>query len=168
MRKAKRLLMACMVLAFTQYAMAQATFPENGVADVRQGHYAFTNATIVKDATTTLTNATMIIRDGRIISVGAGLKVPAGAVEVDCKGKYLYPSFIDLYADYGTTIAQRTAQGFTPGQQAQLASNQKGPYGWNQAIKSDVDAFRVFTVDEPKAKALRDLGFGGSEPCFRM
>ena len=39
-------------------SVAQITYPENGVADQRTGHYAFTNATIVKDAATTLTNAT--------------------------------------------------------------------------------------------------------------
>ena len=152
--------MICGMLVLAQAALAQATFPENGISDVRHGHYAFTNATVVKDAATTLNNATLVIRDGKIVSVGTGIKVPAGAVEVDCKGKYLYPSFIDLYADYGTTVAQRAATGFTPGQQAQLATNVKGPFGWNQAIKSDVDAFRVFTVDEAKAKTLRDLGFG--------
>lgn len=31
-------------------SIAQKTFPVNGVADVKDGCYAFTNATIVKDA----------------------------------------------------------------------------------------------------------------------
>lgn len=65
MKKAKSLLLACGVLLFTTLAMSQPTFPENGIADPRAGHYAFTNATIVKDANTTLTNATMIIKDGK-------------------------------------------------------------------------------------------------------
>ena len=150
---------ACFSMAMT--TSAQETFPENGVADPRHGHYAFTHATIVKDTATLLKDATMIIKDGKIIAVGIGLKIPAGAVEVDCKGKYIYPSFIDIYADYGNTIQQRTGGGgFNPGQQAQLATATKGPYGWNQALKSDADAYRVFAVDEPKAKTLRDLGFG--------
>ena len=142
--------------------LAQATFPENGVADPRHGHYALTNATIVKDANTTLTNATMIIKDGKIVATGTNLKVPAGAVEIDCKGKYIYPSFIDIYADYGVPAPQRPAGAgqFTPGQQPQLATATKGPYGWNQAIKSDVDAFKVFAVDDAKAKPLREAGFG--------
>jgi imidazolonepropionase-like amidohydrolase len=144
-------------------AKAQNTFPVNGVADPRTGHYAFTNATIVKDASTTLTNATMVIKDGKIVAVGTNLKPPAGAVVVDCSGKFIYPSFIDIYADYGTTVAQRQGGGgggFNPGQQAQLETATKGAYGWNQAIKTDVDAYRVFTADEAKAKTLRDQGFG--------
>ncbi|HKZ67355.1 MAG TPA: amidohydrolase family protein [Chitinophagaceae bacterium] len=139
---------------------AQSTFPENGIADPRHNHYAFTNASIIKDAATTLTNATLIIKDGKIVAVGTNLKVPAGAVEVDCKGKYIYPSFIDIYADYGTPVLQRVGGGFSPGQQPQLATATKGPYGWNQAIKSDAEAYKVFAVDNAKAKPLREAGFG--------
>ncbi len=162
MRKTRTRYLFCFVAAFfmaSGHAAAQTTFPENGVADSRHGHYAFTNATIVKDAANTLTNATLIIKDGRIVSVGTNIKVPPGAVEVDCKGKHIYPSFIDIYADYGTPTLQRVG-GFTPGQQPQLSTAAKGPYGWNQAIKSDAEAYKVFSVDDEKAKPLRDAGFG--------
>lgn len=147
-----------------QRAQSQVTFPENGVADPRHGYYAFTNATLVRDGITTVANATLVIKDGKIISAGPGIKVPAGAVEVDCKGKYIYPSFIDIYADYGTATQQRTSGGgpggFNPGQQPQLNTATKGAYGWNQAIKSDADAYKVFNVDDAKAKPLREAGFG--------
>lgn len=161
MRKLKRLAGAGLFLLLACVSFSQPTFPENGVADPRHGHYAFTNATIVKDATTTLTNASLVIKDGKIIAVGTGLKTPAGAVEVDCKGKYIYPSFIDLYADYGIAQPQRQGGGqFNFNQQPQLETAVKGAYGWNQAIKSDADAYRVFAVDDAKAKPLREAGFG--------
>lgn len=160
MRRAKSLLIACGFVLLAQYGRAQLTFPENGVADPRSGHYAFTNATIVKDANTTLTNATLVIKEGRITAVGTGIKVPAGAVEVDCKGKFLYPSFVDIYSDYGAPVQQPRTGGFNFSAPAQLNSATKGPYGWNQAIKTDVDAFKLFTVEEAKAKPLRELGFG--------
>jgi len=163
MRKWKSILMACSYVLLYEGIYGQATFPENGVADPRHGHYAFTNATIVKEGATTLNNATLVIKDGKIISVGTGLKVPAGAVEVDCKGKYIYPSFIDVYADYG--IPSRHAPTPTAGgggffAQAQIATATKGAYGWNQAIKSETDAFKMFAVDDAKAKTLRESGFG--------
>ncbi len=142
-------------------AFAQPTFPENGVADPRHGNYAFTNATIVKDPLNTLSNATMVIKDGRILAVGVGLPVPAGAVEVDCKGKYIYPSFIDIYTDYGTPQRQQQQGGnFNFFAQQQIESSVKGPFGWNQAIKSDVDAYKVFNVNDAVAKPLREAGFG--------
>ena len=168
MRKARTLILAGGVLLFTKMVMAQSTFPENGVADPRHGHYAFTHATIVKDATTTLNNATLIIKDGKIVSVGTNLQLPAGAVEVNCSGKYIYPSFIDIYADYGIALqAARTTGrgGFNAAQQPQLATATKGAYGWNQAIKSDADAYRIFSIDEAKAKALRESGF---DTCVRQ
>ncbi|MBC7827905.1 MAG: amidohydrolase family protein [Chitinophagaceae bacterium] len=153
------LLFISMICICPVNSVAQVTFPENGVADPRHGHYAFTNATIIKDEENTLKNAVLIIRDGKIIAAGNNLKVPAGAVEIDCTGKFIYPSFIDLYADYGTSTQQRQG-GFTPGQQSQLSTNTRGAYGWNQAIKSEADAYKVFAVDDTKAKALRDAGFG--------
>ena len=59
---------------------AQVTFPVNGVADPKVKSYAFTNATIIKDGQTTLTNATLVIRDGKIVAAGTGVTVPKDAV----------------------------------------------------------------------------------------
>ena len=161
MRKNRLWLAVAIAFAYTLPLAAQPTFPENGVVSPRHGHYAFTNATIVKDASNTITNGTLVIKDGKIVAVGANLKVPVGAVEVDCKGKFIYPSFIDIYADYGIPTPQRTGGGgFNFAQPAQLESATKGAYGWNQAIKSDVDAYKVFAVDDAKAKPLREAGFG--------
>ncbi|MBL0070161.1 MAG: amidohydrolase family protein [Chitinophagaceae bacterium] len=158
-----KLVFVLILLPTSLVVQAQVTFPENGVADPRHGHYAFTNATIVKDATTTLTNATLVIKDGKITAVGAGLKVPAGAVEIDCKGKYIYPSFIDIYTDYGTPQRQAgtgAGGGFNFNQAPQIETAVKGPFGWNQAIKSEVDVYKVFSVSDATAKPLREAGFG--------
>ena len=106
---------------------AQESFPVNDVADPRTGTYAFTNATIVKDAATTLTNATLLIKNGKIVAVGSAVKIPADAVVLDCSGKYIYPSFIDLYADYGVPTPTRQQGAFNFNAPAQLVSNQKDP-----------------------------------------
>ncbi|MEK7199382.1 MAG: amidohydrolase, partial [Bacteroidota bacterium] len=104
MRKIKLLFSG---LLFALLLQAQETFPVNGVADKREGSYAFTNATIIKDAQTTLTNATLIIREGKIVAVGVDLIIPKDAVVIDCKDKFIYPSFIDIYTDYGIPQPQR-------------------------------------------------------------
>ncbi|MDR0793557.1 MAG: amidohydrolase family protein [Chitinophagaceae bacterium] len=149
-------------LLFAAALQAQETFPVNGVADKRDVCYAFTNATIVKDGQTTLQNATLVIRDGKILAVGAsGITVPKDAIVVNCKDKYIYPSLIDIYTDYGVTTPQRDlTRGFNFNQPAQINSGTKGAYGWNQAVKPETDAYKTFTIDEAKAKPLRDLGFG--------
>lgn len=141
-------------------AQAQETFPENGVADHREKCYAFTHANIAKDGGAFLQNATMVIRNGKVIAVGASAGIPKDAVVIDCSGKFIYPSFIDAYTNYGMPVAEHAARTIGFGRVDQILSNQKGPFGWNQAIKADVDASSIFSVDEAKAKILRDAGFG--------
>ena len=164
MQKIKFLLSACLFLTGTiQLLNAQVTYPVNDVANPKEGSYAFINASIVKDAQTTLQNATLVIRQGKIEAVGNNISIPKDAVVIDCKGKYIYPAFIDIYSDYGIPAAatQQTAGGaggFFRTQQ--LTSNTKGAYGWNQAIKSETQAYKIFSADDTKAKALRDIGFG--------
>ncbi len=165
MQKLRPLLLLFAIMAGSiQLLEAQATFPANDVANPKDGYYAFTNASIVKDAQTTLQNATLIIRQGKIEAVGNNIAIPKEAVVIDCNGKYIYPAFIDIYSDYGIASAapQQTA-GFGGGgffRPQQLTSNTKGAYGWNQAIKAETEAYKIFTADDAKAKTLRDIGFG--------
>ncbi len=152
------LLFTCLFL-YVFSTTAQVTFPVNGVADERQDHVAFINATIVKDAQNTIQNGTLIIKEGRIVKVGSSIPAPANAVVIDCQGKFIYPSFIELYSNYGTpavTPAKREP-GFT---QSQFISNIKGAFDWNQAIHPETNASRLFTVNKEKAKDLRNSGFG--------
>ena len=151
------LLLLVLMLATVQ-TKAQATYPLNDVANPKEGCYAFINATIIKNLQTTLQNATMLIRQGKIERVGLAVTLPKDAMVVDCKGKYIYPSFIDLFSDYGTQPAQRA--GFNFGGPSQMLSNTKGAYGWNQAIRSEIDVAKNFMVNDAKAKELRGIGFG--------
>jgi len=161
MRPLHRLL-ALMLFSFSGLtAFAQPTFPENGIADPRTGYYAFTHATLVQHSNSTIQNATLVVRDGKIVVVGTGLPVPVGAVEIDCTNKFIYPSFVDLYADYGMPTQQNTGRGgFNFAQPAQLETATKGPFGWNQAIRPEVNAYASFSVNESQAKSLREAGFG--------
>lgn len=146
-------------LALTSLCHAQETFPRNGAYDERKGQYAFTNATIVVDSKTTISNGTMLIENGTIREVSRQVKIPAGAVVVDLKGKYIYPSLIDLDSDYGMPEVKREPR--AGGRQApQLESNKKGAFGWNQAIQPENDAGNLFSVDNKKAADLRKIGFG--------
>ncbi|UCJ05866.1 amidohydrolase family protein [Chitinophaga pendula] len=146
------------VLFASSDAMAQATFPVNGVSSPKEGCFAFTHATLIKDGANTVSNATLVIRDGRIVAAAAGAAIPKDAVVIDCAGKYIYPSFVDLYSDYGIPEVKKTFGGFNAA--PQYLSNTKGAYGWNQAIKSEVNAATLFSVDDAKARSLREAGFG--------
>ncbi len=159
MKKLQFLCVLSMLILNARQINAQVTYPINDVANYREGCYAFTNATIVTNAQTILQNATLVIRKGKIEAVGGKVIVPKNAVVVDCKGKYIYPSFIDIYSNYGTEPLQRSGGGGPRGQ-SQFVSNTKGAYGWNQAIRSENDVSKTFAVNDAKAKELRGIGFG--------
>ncbi len=154
------------LLLFSVTLQAQTGFPVNGaITPADKGAYAFTNATIVQHGSSTLTNATLVVRDGRITAVGKNVQVPKDALVIDATGKYLYPAFIDLYSDYGMPKAARGAAEPTSAadffrRQAQLESSVKGPFGWNQALRSEVEAVQLFSPDAAAAKNLREAGFG--------
>ena len=158
MLKLKFPLLVLVLLLSVTHLKAQVTYPVNDVASPKEGCYAFINATIVKDAQTTLPNATLVIRRGKIESIGTAVTIPGDAIVVNCKDKYIYPSFIDMYSDYGTQPAQRSFNGF--GGPSQMVSNTRGAYGWNQAIRSEIDVSKIFLVNEARAKELRGIGFG--------
>ena len=159
MKKLQFLSILFMLILTAWQVNAQVTYPVNDVANYREGCYAFTNATIVTNPQTILQNATLVIRKGKIEAVGSKVIVPKNAVVVDCKGKYIYPSFIDIYSNYGTEPSQRSGGG-GPSGQSQFTSNTKGAYGWNQAIRSENDVSKTFAVNDAKAKELRGIGFG--------
>ncbi|MFN5253676.1 MAG: amidohydrolase family protein [Chitinophagaceae bacterium] len=156
----KRIFLSLLLLLTGAAAFAQETFPVNGVRDVRSGTYAFTNATIIQNASTKIEKATLVIKHGKIVGVGVGVEIPKDAVVVDCNGKYIYPSFVDPLTDYGAGTPKRTNAGFNFGAPGQFLSNKPGAYNWNQAIKPEINTVEAFTLDEAVAASYRNNGFG--------
>lgn len=136
---------------------AQTGFPVNGVNDDKPEIYAFTQATIHVDAETTLENATLVIKQGKIVAAGSNISIPKGAVVKDMKGKHLYPSFIDLCTEYGIKNLHKKEG---PYQGPQMETDKKGAFGWNQAIKPETDGQELFAYDKDEAEKLRKAGFG--------
>jgi imidazolonepropionase-like amidohydrolase len=165
MRKNKFLFPAFFVSFVMLFAgmslFAQSTFPVNGLSNPQNNTYAFINATIVKDASQKITNATMVIRDKKIVAVGAQISIPGDAIVIDCKGKYIYPSFIDLYSDYGIAAPQQRNTGRrNPFSGYQFTSNTPGAFAWNQALKPEVNGADLFHADNEAAGTWRNAGFG--------
>ena len=131
------------------------TFPINGVDEPKSGLYAFTNATIYLDYKTKLEHATLIIKDGKVWHCGNAIEIPADAIVVDMMGKFIYPSFIDLYSNYGEQPISKK-----PSNNDEYISNKKGAFGWNEAIKPEVQGIENFVVDTKKADEYLKTGFG--------
>ncbi|MCK0132280.1 amidohydrolase family protein [Flavobacteriaceae bacterium F08102] len=137
---------------------AQDYFPNNsGVNDTYTNYTAFTNAHIVISPDQTIKKGTLLIKDGRIVEVGASVKLPNGTEVIDLDGKSIYPSFIDVYSDLGVTPP--SAGNFTRGGSQQLDTQRKGYY-WNEHIRAETNAFDQFNYDSKKAEELRKAGFG--------
>src|ERR1700756_5244327 len=151
-------------LFFTLQSQTQ-TFPVNGAPNNIHSYYAFKNCTLHVDESTTINNAVLIIKDGIVVDAAEKASIPANAIVYDLKGKHIYPSFIEMYSDYGMPES-RPSGGRSFGM-PQMESNIKGAYGWNQAIKADVDAYKVFINNDAKADELRKLGFGAVLTSFK-
>ena len=76
-------------LALCPFLLAQA--PGSQVVVVRAGHL------VDPDSGTVLTNQTIVIKDGKIQSVGAGSAVPANAKVIDLSDKTVLPGLIDCH-----------------------------------------------------------------------
>jgi imidazolonepropionase-like amidohydrolase len=156
----KKIIVAIILLSSYFNAQAQETFPVNGVHDKRnQISYAFTNVTLVISHDNVVQNATLLVRDGLVEASGAKVAIPKGAVVYDLKGKWIYPSFIDLYSSYGMPEAKREGgRGRDSG--PQMESSKKGAFYWNEAIRPETKASDMFTANPKDAEELRKLGFG--------
>ena len=138
-------------------AFAQSTFPTNGAPFDPSSVYAFINANIQKDPETLITNGMMVVQKGRIISVSDKSAPPKDAIIYDLKGKYIYPSFIDLYSEYGLTQPSPPKRN---DRAPQMESSVKGAYAWNQALKSEVRSYQQLVHNKEKAAELKKLGIG--------
>ena len=146
-----------LVLCFN-FLNGQITFPINGVNDERSGAFALTNATIQIDASTRVTNATLLIKGGVILGVGEGIDVPDGFVEMDRSDRFIYPSFIDMYCDYG--LPKPESVGEKPTSQPQMLSNKPGAYHWNEALKTEYQASMDFQPNIKQATPYLEAGIG--------
>ncbi len=79
----------------------------NGVA----GTYAIRNARIVTVSGAVIEGGTIVIRGGKIESVGANATAPAGAQEIDGSGLSVYPGMIDLGTSMGLVEIGSGARG---------------------------------------------------------
>jgi imidazolonepropionase-like amidohydrolase len=152
----KKLLLLLFFLSLNTF-YAQDYFPTDaGVKTTDNTLVAFTNATIYVTPEKLLKNGTLLIENGKIINVGASVKIPKGAKIINLSGKTVYPSFIDLYSDFGIKKPKRAAG---RSRSTQYAASREGYY-WNDHIRPDIDPIKDFSFDAKKAKELLDAGFG--------
>ncbi|MCO7223951.1 amidohydrolase family protein [Pleionea sp. CnH1-48] len=132
------------------------TSHHNGIHDRSSSLIAFTNATVTTEPGKTLENATLVIQHGKIVSVKAKGKAPAGARIIDLSNHHVYPGFIDPYSYYSFE-EKRSSSGF--GGSPKYHGDRTGAKGWNDAIHAEVNWISEFEADPKAAKSYIKNGF---------
>ena len=125
--------------------------------------YAITNAKIVTVSGAPIDKGTIIIRDGLIQNVGAGISIPADSQVIDASGLTVYPGFFDAASGVGIAAPQQQGQGRGPGggfqqQQAQATqpqSNSNFPTG----LQPEVYAADLIKANDGSVETARNGGF---------
>jgi len=152
----QRLYFFIVFIGLCSFAFAQGTVPVSAPSDERPDSYAIKAAKVYVSPDKVLENATVIVKDGRVVNVGVGIQIPAGAVQIDARDKTIVPGFIDLMSDYGQPEIEKSKRDW---RNPQYTTKTSGPFSWNQALKSEYNAAAHFTTDNKRAEALRKLGF---------
>ncbi|HEY0547486.1 MAG TPA: amidohydrolase family protein [Pyrinomonadaceae bacterium] len=103
-------IVASLLLPFTSFAQQVGNVTVQNVQGVA-GVYAISGARIVPVSGTVIESGTVVIRNGKIESVGASAAVPAGAQEIDGRGLTVYPGMIDLGTSMGLIEIGNGARG---------------------------------------------------------
>jgi len=155
----KKLYLLSLIFCFAWDSKAQQSYPLNGLAEPNAETKAFIHATLVVNHQTTLTNAVLVVKGNRIIAAGNNVTIPQDAHVTDLHGFYVYPSFIDLYSNYGINW-QNPLKNRESIQQ--FYSNKKGAFGWNEAIRAELSAADYFVYNKEQSTQMLEAGFGSA------
>jgi len=86
------------------------------------------NATVMTAAGPTMSNASVLLRDGKIAAVGTNLAAPSDAVIVDGTGKFVTPGLIDTHSHLGVYAAP----GVSGNNDGNEATNPVTAYVWSE------------------------------------
>ncbi|MEO8774495.1 MAG: amidohydrolase family protein [Gelidibacter sp.] len=138
--------------------LAQDYFPKNdGVSTKNTNYTAITNAKIYVTPTQIIEKGTLLIKDGKVVATGTSVAIPKNATQIDASGKSIYPSFIDMYSDFGVEKPKRQAGGGF--RTSQYDASRSGFY-WNDHVMPENNAIDQFKYDSKKAEDLIKAGFG--------
>ncbi len=137
---------AAVLATSAQAQQASRTQPVEGMRDNGTGYHALVGARVVTGPGQVLDDATIVIRDGLIQSVGRGADAPAGARVWELDGLTVYPGFIDAHADLDMDAVPE--------------GGDIGPTHWNPQVRAWFSTTRNLADDEDRRAALRSQGFG--------
>ncbi|SCY08284.1 Imidazolonepropionase [Nonlabens sp. Hel1_33_55] len=150
----KKLLFSLLAVA-AMTSTAQEYFPNNDdISAVSSATRAITNATIITSPGKRMENASILMKDGKIVEIGKNIKIPQGTLVEDAEGTYIYPSFVEAYGDFGMKTPERASRS---GQQ--YDEGREGFY-WNDHIRPEQNAIDFYEYDSKAAEKMMEAGYG--------
>lgn len=136
---------------------AQDYFPNNdGVNSKNTNYTVFKNAKIHVDPNTIIENGMIAVREGKLTAVGKSITIPENSIVIDLKGKEVYPSFIEIFSDFGM---KKPTKAESANGQPQYNASREGYY-WNDHIRPETNALESFAFDKTEAEKFQKNGFG--------
>ncbi|GAB4379169.1 MAG: hypothetical protein Kow0075_09600 [Salibacteraceae bacterium] len=136
----------------TVHGFTQQTRPVNGVRDDRPGKFVFYNATLCSEPGVCIDSAVLIVEQGKVVAVGPNLTVPEDAVQINCWGRYIYPSFIEPYFPISTG-KDKTKEQPKPAEKAVHTY-------WNDAIRPRQEPVVAIPLEKKLQTDLLASGIG--------
>lgn len=136
---------------------AQVGFWPNDTKGKDRSVYAVKNITLYQDYRTKVDNAALVFQEGKIVASGK-VSIPKNAVVIDGRGAFVYPSFIDPYANIGVEKAKRND--YNPGSTYLPTDATSAAY--NDAVKADTRAVSSFTNQSKDFQDYLKQGFGAA------
>jgi imidazolonepropionase-like amidohydrolase len=153
----RKTLLLLFLSIFIPKIQAQDYFPNSESVQNKNNNYtAFTNAKIYISPTQIIEKGTLLIQNGKVVATGNTIIIPKNATVIDLKGKFIYPSFIDIYTNFGIEKPKNNSNS----DEGPLYNTKRVGYYWNESIRSEINAYTVFKYDTTKAEELLKAGFG--------
>jgi len=116
---------------------------------------AFTGARLFDGTGRTIDNATLVVRGGRVVAVGAGVNVPAGVERVDLAGRFVMPGLVNAHGHVGATRGLRSGPELYSRQNVLDQLRLYARYGVTTVVSLGDDRDEGFRVrDEQETAAL--------------
>jgi imidazolonepropionase-like amidohydrolase len=153
----KKIILLLFLSLIISKSYAQEYFPNNESVQNKNNNFtALTNAKIFVTPTQIIEKGTLLIQNGKVISVGTSVNIPKNCMVINVEGKSIYPSFIDMYTSFGIDKPKRE-DNFDGDP---VYDTKRVGFYWNEHIKPETDALKSFKYDQSKAEEMLKLGFG--------
>ncbi|MCF7826588.1 MAG: amidohydrolase family protein [Candidatus Marinimicrobia bacterium] len=130
------------LLALIAGGLYSQTAPLVDILHVNPRVFVLSNAHVHTEPGKSITQASIVIRDGLIMDVGSKIEFPADATVLDMEGSDIYAGFIDGWVEVETADVQKTSRSH-----------------WNDLVHPQWVASDYYSYDESTVHDLHSQGF---------